>query len=36
MTKNPEINVFIENEYEKFSQSIDMASLIKDAVSMCS
>lgn len=35
MTKKPEINVFIENEYENFSQPVDVAKLIKDAVEMC-
>lgn len=34
MTENTEINIFIENEYEDFSQKTDVAKLTKDAVSM--
>lgn len=34
MTKTPEINVFIENEYEDFTKKIDIAKLTKDCESM--
>lgn len=34
MNKDIEINIFIENEYEEFSHSIDMAKLTKDAEAM--